>query len=175
MGRGEAPRQTYQLARPKAARGWPFHSVLIPIQGSKIRLQPKALSGERPAGEVCRRLVAAGRLPVTFHSPRHMKLSACTHALRISRPRVLWKLPKAALNRDRLVPSATGGDLPNAMTNNLAICLVTLLLVGLPILAHASEVGHIMNSFFSLIKLTVGLLAGLILLLFLLVKAVVRK
>jgi hypothetical protein len=103
-----------------------------------------------------------------------MKLSACTHALRISRPRVLWKLPKADLNRDRLVPSATGGDLPNAMTNNLAICLVTLL-VGLPMLAHASEVGHIMNSFFSLIKFTVGLLAGLILLLFLLVKAIARK
>jgi hypothetical protein len=42
-------------------------------------------------------------------------------------------------------------------------------------LAHASEVGHIMDSFFSLITVAVGLLAGLILLIFLLVKAVTRK
>ena len=42
-------------------------------------------------------------------------------------------------------------------------------------LAHASEVGHIMNTVFGLIKVAVGLLAGLILLIFLLVKAVTRK
>jgi hypothetical protein len=102
-----------------------------------------------------------------------MKLPAFTHPLRISR--VLWKLPKATLDRDRPVPSINRGDSPNALKNNLPICLVTLLLVGLPMLAHASEVGHIMDAFFSLIKVAVGLLAGLILLLFLLVKAVTRK
>jgi hypothetical protein len=104
-----------------------------------------------------------------------MKLPAFTHPLRISRSRVLWKLPKATLDRDRPVPSINRGDSPNALKNNLPICLVTLLLVGLPMLAHASEVGHIMDAFFSLIKVAVGLLAGLILLLFLLVKAVTRK
>lgn len=61
------------------------------------------------------------------------------------------------------------------MKNNLPICLVTLLLFSLPMLAHASEVGHIIDSFFSIIKLAVGLLAGLILLLLLLAKAVTRK
>jgi len=61
------------------------------------------------------------------------------------------------------------------MKNNLTTCLLALLLVGLPMLAHASEVGHIMDTVFSLIKIAVGLLAGLILLIFLLVKAVTRK
>jgi hypothetical protein len=61
------------------------------------------------------------------------------------------------------------------MKNNLPTCLIALLLVGLPMLTHASEVGHIMDSVFSLIKIAVGLLAGLILLIFLLVKAVTRK
>lgn len=42
-------------------------------------------------------------------------------------------------------------------------------------LAHASEVGHIMDSVFSLVKIAASLLAGLILLIFLLVKAVTRK
>ena len=42
-------------------------------------------------------------------------------------------------------------------------------------LAHASEVGHIMDTVFSLVKVAVSLLAGLILLIFLLVKAVTRK
>ena len=61
------------------------------------------------------------------------------------------------------------------MKSNLIICMIALLLVGLPMLAHASEVGHIMDTVFSLIKVAVGLLAGLILLIFLLVKVVTRK
>ena len=74
-----------------------------------------------------------------------------------------------------LPPAFVTAIVVNVMNNNLTIWLVTLLLVGLPMLAHASEVGHIMDSFFGLIKVAVGLLAGLILLLFLLVKAVTRK
>ena len=61
------------------------------------------------------------------------------------------------------------------MKNTLTTCLLAILLIGLPMLAHASEVGHIMDTVFSLVKVAVGLLAGLILLIFLLVKAVTRK
>jgi hypothetical protein len=61
------------------------------------------------------------------------------------------------------------------MKNILTPCLIALLLVGLPMLAHASEVGHILDPLFSIIKIAVGLLAGLILLILLLVKAVNRK
>lgn len=61
------------------------------------------------------------------------------------------------------------------LTNRPAIWLITLLLVGLPMFAHASEVGHILDPLFSFAKVAVSLLAVLLLLLFLLIKVTTRK
>jgi hypothetical protein len=61
------------------------------------------------------------------------------------------------------------------MKNRAITGLILLLVAGLPMLAQASEVDHIMASVFSLIKVAAYLVIGVVLVIFLLIKVLTRK
>jgi hypothetical protein len=65
--------------------------------------------------------------------------------------------------------------LASEMKNRATLWLTILLLSSLPLLAHASEVGHIMDSVFGLVKLAACLLMVALLAVFLIAKLLTRK
>ena len=61
------------------------------------------------------------------------------------------------------------------MKNRATLWLTLLLVVDLPMFAHASEVGHIMDAVFSLVKIATYLLMVVLLPVFLIAKLLNRK